>query len=42
MLCMIDQLYTQTASNNSNNSYAARNDTIALILAGGEAVAYTN
>lgn len=39
---MIDQLYTQTASNNSNNSYAARNDTIALILAGGEAVAYTN
>ena len=32
---MIDQLYTQTASNNSNNSYAARNDTIALILAGG-------
>lgn len=37
---MIDQLYTQTASNNSNNSYAARNDTIALILAGGEAVAY--
>ncbi|MCC8996842.1 MAG: glucose-1-phosphate adenylyltransferase [Nitrosomonas sp.] len=32
---MIDQLYTQTASNNPNNSYAARNDTIALILAGG-------
>lgn len=32
---MIDQPYTQTASNNSNNSYAARNDTIALILAGG-------